>query len=46
MADLFANYEHSRFYDEMFAGPGQPRPHYQRLFERFARLEGVELLKA
>ncbi len=44
MADLFANYEHSRFYDEMFEGPGQPRPHYQRLFERFARLDGMKEL--
>ena len=36
MADLFANYEHGKFYDEMFAAPGQARPHYQRLQERFA----------
>ena len=35
MADLFANYEHGKFYDEMFAAPGQARPHYQRLQERF-----------
>ncbi len=46
MSDLFANYEHARFYDEMFAAPGIPRPHYQRLFDRFARLEGMnELLE-
>ena len=45
MPDLFANYEHGRFYDEMFASPGVPRPHYQRLFERFNQLEGMgELL--
>jgi len=46
MSDLFANYEHARFYDEMFAAPGKPRPHYQRLFDRFARLDGMnELLE-
>ncbi len=46
MSDLFANYEHSKFYDEMFEGPGRPRPHYQRLFERFDRLDGMnELLE-
>ena len=46
MSDLFAGYEHARFYDEMFAAPGKPRPHYQRLFDRFARLEGMnELLE-
>lgn len=39
MSNLFSQYEHARFYDEMFAGPGQPRPHYQRLAERFARME-------
>ena len=45
MPDLFANYEHGRFYDEMFASPGVPRPHYQRLYERFNQLEGMgELL--
>jgi uncharacterized circularly permuted ATP-grasp superfamily protein len=46
MSDLFASYEHARFYDEMFAAPGKPRPHYQRLFDRFARLDGMnELLE-
>ena len=45
MPDLFANYEHGRFYDEMFAAPGKPRPHYQRLYERFAKMESMgELL--
>ncbi|MFA6961093.1 MAG: circularly permuted type 2 ATP-grasp protein [Opitutaceae bacterium] len=41
MADLFANYEHGKFYDEMFAAPGKPRPHYQRLFDRFGQLENM-----
>ena len=45
MPDLFANYEHGRFYDEMFAAPGKPRPHYSRLYERFAMMENMgELL--
>src|SRR4051812_14836577 len=45
MPDLFANYEHGRFYDEMFASPGKARPHYRRLFERFALMESMgELL--
>ncbi len=45
MPDLFANYEHGRFYDEMFAAPGKPRTHYQRLYERFAKMENMgELL--
>ncbi|MBC8040344.1 MAG: circularly permuted type 2 ATP-grasp protein, partial [Opitutaceae bacterium] len=41
MADLFANYEHGKFYDEMFAAPGKARPHYRRLFERFGLLENM-----
>ncbi|MBW8781323.1 MAG: circularly permuted type 2 ATP-grasp protein [Verrucomicrobia bacterium] len=45
MPDLFANYEHGRFYDEMFASPGKARPHYRRLYERFALMESMgELL--
>ncbi len=44
MPDLFDVYELGRFYDEMFAGTGQPRPHYQRLFDRFARLDGMSSL--
>lgn len=45
MPDLFRAYEHARFYDEMFAAPGVPRPHYQRLAEQFGRMEGMaELL--
>ncbi len=41
MPDLFAHYDHARFFDEMFAGPGKPHPHYQRLADRFARMEGM-----
>jgi uncharacterized circularly permuted ATP-grasp superfamily protein len=46
MADLFANYEHGKFYDEMFAAPGQARPHYQRLQERFGLLGNMGELMA
>ena len=41
MSDLFANYEHGKFYDEMFAAPGKARPHYRRLYERFGLLENM-----
>ena len=34
MGDLFNGYSTGAFYDEMFAAPGQPHPHYQRLYER------------
>jgi len=45
MSELFANYDIDKFYDEMFAAPGQPRPHYTRLFERFGQLgDMAELL--
>ncbi|HRP05066.1 MAG TPA: circularly permuted type 2 ATP-grasp protein [Opitutaceae bacterium] len=44
MPDLFDVYELGRFYDEMFVSTGQPRPHYQRLFDRFARLDGMSSL--
>jgi len=46
MPDLFASYEHARFFDEMFAAAGKPHAHYQRLAERFGRLDGIgELLQ-
>jgi uncharacterized circularly permuted ATP-grasp superfamily protein len=35
---LFEGYEPGAFYDEMFAASAQPRPHYQRLFDRFREL--------
>jgi uncharacterized circularly permuted ATP-grasp superfamily protein len=44
MSDLFAAYDTDKFYDEMFAAPGRPRPHYQRLFERFSQLDGISEL--
>jgi uncharacterized circularly permuted ATP-grasp superfamily protein len=46
MPDLFASYEHARFFDEMFAAPGKPHAHYRRLAERFGSMEGIgELLQ-
>lgn len=41
MPDLFSSYEHGRFYDEMFVAANEPRPHYQRLFERFRQMENI-----
>jgi uncharacterized circularly permuted ATP-grasp superfamily protein len=46
MSDLFAAYDTDKFYDEMFAAPGRPRPHYQRLFDRFGQMEGISDLLA
>ena len=37
-APPFTHYELSSAYDEMFGGPNQPRPHYDRLYERFSEL--------
>src|SRR5450432_1982611 len=31
---LFSGYATESFYDEMFASPGNPRPHYAKLFEK------------
>jgi uncharacterized circularly permuted ATP-grasp superfamily protein len=46
MSDLFAAYDTDKFYDEMFASPGRPHPHYERLFERFGEMEGISELLA
>ena len=44
LADLdFDNYRTNGFYDEMLAGPGEPRPPYRRLYEELNRLGGLEL---
>lgn len=37
------NYQFNGFYDEMLAGPGEPRPAYRRLYEQLRRLGGDEL---
>ena len=41
MSQLFENYDTGPFYDEMFDESGAPRPHYQLLFDRYARLNGM-----
>ena len=38
MTEFFAKYDPGEFYDEMFAGPGRARPHYERLLQRFTEL--------
>ena len=35
---LFSGYGTGAFYDEMFVSPGQPRPHYSKLYEKLAAL--------
>jgi uncharacterized circularly permuted ATP-grasp superfamily protein len=35
---LTGNYQLNEFFDEMFAAPGEPRPHYRTLHERFSTL--------
>jgi uncharacterized circularly permuted ATP-grasp superfamily protein len=35
---LFSGYIAGPFYDEMFASPARPRPHYARLFSRFGNM--------
>ena len=35
MEKFFADYESGNFFDEMFSAPGQVRPHYAQLLERF-----------
>lgn len=41
MADFFNDYDLGGFYDEMFAAPGVPHPHYQRLMERYQAMSGI-----
>ena len=40
---LVGNYQLNEFFDEMFAAPQQPRPHYQTLHERFSALSVSDL---
>ncbi|MBZ5695109.1 MAG: circularly permuted type 2 ATP-grasp protein [Acidobacteriia bacterium] len=35
---LFEGYDTGSFYDEMFSAPGQPRPHYAKLFQKLAAM--------
>ncbi len=39
---LFQDYQTEGFFDEMFAGNGEVRPHYRRLYERFRNLTDEE----
>jgi len=39
----FLNYEFDVAYDEMFEGPGLPRPHYQALYRSLLELPAQEL---
>ena len=39
---MFDDYQPESFFDEMFEAPGQPRPHYRRLLDRFQRLQRDE----
>lgn len=45
MPNFFHDYDLGGLYDEMFAAPGEPRPHYRRLWERYQDMSGFgELL--
>jgi uncharacterized circularly permuted ATP-grasp superfamily protein len=43
MGKLFGKYEVGDFYDEMFQAPGEARPHYQKLLDRFEEMGDGEL---
>ncbi|MCW5852271.1 MAG: circularly permuted type 2 ATP-grasp protein [Anaerolineae bacterium] len=38
MSTMFDAYQTDDFFDEMFQGEGQPRPHYERLYQRLGEL--------
>jgi len=38
MGVFFSDYDTGGFYDEMFSAPGVPRPHYQKVLERFQEM--------
>jgi uncharacterized circularly permuted ATP-grasp superfamily protein len=40
----FSHYQTGGFYDEMFDSAGQPRPHYQKLFNRLKDLDSSDFL--
>ena len=42
MGAFFSEYEAGEFYDEMFSAPGVPRPHYQKVLERFQAMRPEE----
>jgi len=35
---LFEGYDTGGYYDEMFSAPGQPRPHYAKLFQKLSTM--------
>jgi uncharacterized circularly permuted ATP-grasp superfamily protein len=43
VADIFDGYQLAAAWDEMFAGPGQPRPAYDALLAALAPMDPVEL---
>ena len=43
MGTFFNDYDTGGFYDEMFATPGEVRPHYRKLLERFHDMGDGEL---
>ncbi|MDP9099724.1 MAG: circularly permuted type 2 ATP-grasp protein, partial [Verrucomicrobiota bacterium] len=42
MGNFFSDYQVGDYFDEMFAGPGVARPHYNKLLERFKEMEREE----
>jgi uncharacterized circularly permuted ATP-grasp superfamily protein len=44
-ARSFANYNLDAAYDEMFASPDEPRPHYRRMYERLLELPAAEVMQ-
>jgi len=42
MGDFFSDYQVGDFFDEMFAAPGEVRPHYSKLFARFKEMDRDE----
>jgi uncharacterized circularly permuted ATP-grasp superfamily protein len=42
MGSLFNDYTLDGFFDEMFAAPGKPHPHYERLYRRLSELSRAD----
>jgi uncharacterized circularly permuted ATP-grasp superfamily protein len=42
LGGLFQRYSTDEFFDEMFAGDGEPRPHYARIFQEFAGMRASQ----
>jgi uncharacterized circularly permuted ATP-grasp superfamily protein len=43
MGNYFAHYDTGGFFDEMFRAPGEVRPHYRQILERFGAMDGAEV---